>query len=107
MTKKIQNTVNKIASILSKGIDANEIYLFGSQANNTANKDSDIDIFVVANLKNKKKIEQTQLARRLLLNQISFPVDILICDSEDFEKRKAIRSCFEHIIYSEGIKIYG
>ena len=107
MTKKIQNTVNKIASILSKGIDANEIYLFGSQANNTANKDSDIDIFVVANLKNKKKIEQTQLARRLLLNQISLPVDILICDSEDFEKRKAIRSCFEHIIYSEGIKIYG
>jgi predicted nucleotidyltransferase len=107
MTKRIQNAVNKIATILSTGLEANQIYLFGSQATNSANKDSDIDIFVVANLKNKKKIEQTQLARRMLLKQISLPIDILICDSEEFEKKKTIQSSFEHIIYSEGIKIYG
>ena len=107
MTKRIQNAVNKIVTILSTGIEANQIYLFGSQATNTANKDSDIDIFVVANLKNKKKIEQTQLARRMLLKKISLPVDILICDSEEFEKKKTIQSSFEYIIYSEGIKIYG
>ena len=55
MTKKIKTLVNNISSILVAGIDAKQVYLFGSYACNTANKDSDIDIFVVADLKGKKK----------------------------------------------------
>ncbi len=55
MTQKIKTLVDKISTILVAGIDAKQVYLFGSYAYNTANKDSDIDIFVVADLKGKKK----------------------------------------------------
>lgn len=107
MNIEIKKVVNKIASILVSGIDAKQVYLFGSHAQNHANKDSDIDIFVVADLRGKKKIEITQQARRLLLKQVFLPVDILVCDSEDFDNRKDIQSTFEHIIATEGQKIYG
>ena len=107
MTKKIKTLVNNISSILVAGIDAKQVYLFGSYACNTANKDSDIDIFVVAYLRVKKKIEITQQARRLLLGNVSMPIDILVCDTNDFETRKNIQSTFEYIISTEGQKIYG
>jgi predicted nucleotidyltransferase len=107
MDKKIKKIVDQISSILVSGIDAKQVYLFGSYAQNSANKESDIDIFVVADLKGKKKIEMTQQARRLLLHKIFMPVDILVCDSQDFDNRKENQSTFEYIIATEGQKIYG
>ena len=107
MNKKIQKIVDRIADVLVTGIDAKQVYLFGSYAYNTANKDSDIDIFAVADLKGKKKIEITQQARRLLLGIVSMPVDILVCDAGDFNDRKNNQSTFEYIISTEGRKIYG
>ena len=107
MTRKIKTIVNEISSLLVNGIDAKQVYLFGSYAYNNANKDSDIDIFVVADLNGKKKIEITQQARRLLLKKVSLPVDILVCDINDFNLRKNNQSTFEYIISTEGQKIYG
>jgi predicted nucleotidyltransferase len=107
MNKKIKTLVDKISTILVAGIDAKQVYLFGSYAYNTANKDSDIDIFVVADLKGKKKIEITQQARRLLLGNVSMPIDILVCDTDDFNSRKNNQTTFEYIISTEGQKIYG
>jgi predicted nucleotidyltransferase len=107
MNKKVKKVVDQISSILVSGIDAKQVYLFGSHAQNTANKESDIDIFVVADLTGKKKIEITQQARRLLLKKFVMPVDILVCDSIDFESRKNNQTTFEYIIATEGQKIYG
>ena len=107
MNREIKKIVNQISTILISGIDAKEIYLFGSYAQNKATRDSDIDIFVVANLKGKKKIEITQKARRLLLKKIFMPVDILVCDISDFNNRKDNLSTFEYLIATEGQKIYG
>ena len=70
MNKKVKKVVDQISAILVSGIDAKQVYLFGSYTQNTANKESDIDIFVVADLTGKKKIEITQQTRRLLLKKI-------------------------------------
>ncbi len=61
----------------------------------------------MADLNGKKKIEITQQARRLLLKKVSLPVDILVCDINDFNLRKNNQSTFEYIISTEGQKIYG
>lgn len=105
MNRNIKKIVNQISSILVAGIDARQVYLFGSYAQNNA--DSDIDIFVVADLNGKKKIEITQQARRLLLKKVFIPVDILVCDINDFNNRKDNLSTFEYSIATEGQKIYG
>jgi len=107
MNDKIKKVIDQITSILVSGIDAKQVYLFGSYAQNNATKESDIDIFVVADLTGKKKIEITQQARRLLLKKVFIPVDILVCDSKDFDDRKDNQATFEHIIATEGQKIYG
>lgn len=107
MDKEIINIIKQISTILVSGINAKQVYLFGSYAQNNANKDSDIDIFVVADIIGKKKIEITQQARRLLLKKIFMPVDILVCDSQDFDNRKNNQTTFEYIIATEGQKIYG
>ncbi len=73
-------------------MNGNNIFpLADSYAKNNANKDSDIDIFVVADISGKKKIEITQQARRLLLKKNFMPVDILVCDSKDLIIGKIIR----------------
>lgn len=107
MTTEIREITDKISAILVSGIDARQVYLFGSYAQNKETEDSDLDIFVVADLSGKKKIEVTQQARRLLLKKVFIPVDILVCDIKDFNSRKDIESTFEYLIASEGQKIYG
>ncbi len=107
MNRNIKKIGTQISNILVSGIDARQVYLFGSHAQNRANTDSDIDIFIVADLKGKKKIEITQQARRLLLKKIFIPVDILVCDINDFNNRKDNLSTFEYSIATEGLKIYG
>jgi len=107
MNREIKKIVNQISAILVSGIDAREVYLFGSYAQNRATRDSDIDIFVVTDLNGKKKIEITQQARRLLLKKVFRPVDILVCDINDFNKRKDNIATFEYLIATEGQKIYG
>jgi predicted nucleotidyltransferase len=107
MTKQIRKIVNQISSILVSGIGAEQVYLFGSYAQGTPNINSDIDVFVVADLSKKRKIEITQQARRLLLKKVYMPVDILVCDRNDFNNRKSNQTTFEFMIATEGIKIYG
>ncbi len=107
MTEKVRKIVNRISSILVSGIGVEQIYLFGSYANGTPNENSDIDVFVVTDLKNKRKIEITQKARRLLIKKVFMPVDILICDKNEFDKRKDNQTTFEYSIATQGIKLYG
>ncbi|MCX6157465.1 MAG: nucleotidyltransferase domain-containing protein [Ignavibacteriae bacterium] len=59
MTTEIREITDKISAILVSGIDARQVYLFGSYAQNKETEDSDLDIFVVADLSGKKKIEVT------------------------------------------------
>jgi predicted nucleotidyltransferase len=107
MTDQIKEIVYKISSILVTGIGAEQIYLFGSYVQGIPNSNSDIDVFVVADLSKKGKIEITQQARRLLLKKVFMPVDILVCDRNDFNKRKDNQTTFEYMIATEGIKLYG
>jgi predicted nucleotidyltransferase len=107
MTDQIKEIVYQISSILVPGIGAEQIYLFGSHAQGIPNSNSDIDVFVVADLSKRRKIDITQQARRLLLNKVFMPVDILVCDRNDFNNRKGNQTTFEYLIATEGIKFYG
>jgi predicted nucleotidyltransferase len=107
MTENIKKIVNQISKILVSGIDAKQVYLFGSQVQGNVNSNSDIDLLVVTDLNGKNKIDITQQARRLLLKKIFIPVDILVCDSNVFNSRKENQTTFEYIVATEGIKLYG
>jgi predicted nucleotidyltransferase len=107
MHNEIKKIAGQVAQIIAEGIKVNQIFLFGSYASGIDNADSDLDIFVVADLKNEKKIDLTQKARRLLLKKITMPVDIILCDTNDFKNKKENRTTLEYIISTQGIKLYG
>jgi predicted nucleotidyltransferase len=107
MHKEIKKIAGQVAKIIAEGINVNQIFLFGSYARGFDNADSDLDIFVVADLKNEKKIDLTQKARRLLLKNITMPVYIILFYTNDFKIKKGNKTTLEYIISTEGIKLYG
>jgi len=86
---------------------AKQIFLFGSHASGKAGKESDIDLCVIADLKNKRKIDLISEIRRELIDRISSPLDILVYNEEEFKERAKLRTTLEHKILSDGIKVYG
>jgi len=86
---------------------AKQIFLFGSHASGEAGEESDIDLCVITDLTNKRKIDFMSEIRRELIDQISSPLDILVYNEEEFKERAKLRSTLEHKILSDGIKVYG
>ena len=70
-------------------------------------KDSDIDLCVITDLNNKRKIDIIREIRRELIDLIFNPLDILVYSEEEFKERAGLRSTLEHKIMTNGMKVYG
>lgn len=84
-----------------------QIFIFGSHAYGTPDQESDIDLCIITDLKHKRKIEIIREIRRLLLNLISSPLDILVYYEEEFRERARLKSTLEYKILTDGIPLYG
>ncbi len=78
--------INEIVRRIAHSFDPEQIILFGSYANGTPNKDSDLDLLI---------IQDTDLPRhkrgldiRISLIGIKVPMDILVYTKSEFENEK-------------------
>ena len=107
MTSEIKKDIETLKKIIIKNVPTEQIWLFGSYAYGTPDKNSDIDVFVV--MKENSPIREldamvaVDVARYKKINR---PLDILVAKSENFKKRREIPT-IERKIFREGIKIYG
>lgn len=99
--------IKLLRATLAGKFDATQIILFGSHADGNATAESDIDLCVIADLKNKRKIELMREIRRALIDLISSPLDILVYNEDEFNARAGFGNTLEHKIMREGIKLYG
>lgn len=99
--------IKLLRDTLSGRFDAKQIILFGSHADGKATKESDLDLCVIADLKNKRKIELMREIRRTLSDLISNPLDILVYNEDEFNARAGLGNTLEHKIMRDGIKVYG
>lgn len=106
-SKHVNDKLDLISAALAQKMGAKQIILFGSKADATDRPESDLDLCVIADLKNKRKIDFMRDARRELLDLISDPLDLLVYDEEDFVRRAKLRNTLEHKIMRDGIKIHG
>jgi predicted nucleotidyltransferase len=84
-----------------------QIYLFGSYANGTPHKDSDLDLYVV--LKDDVQIRLIDAVTKIHLaigRKQSMPVDIIANKLSRYRERTQFPT-IERTIAGEGIKIYG
>ncbi len=107
MNKNVQLEIQNAVRAIAQSMQPQKIYLFGSHANDTATLDSDIDLCVVAELGNMRKIEALRKMRRAMMAEVSLPIDLLVYDGVDFSSRAALTTTMENRIASEGKLLYG
>jgi predicted nucleotidyltransferase len=99
--------IKLFASAIMKKVAPKTIILFGSQALGNTNKESDIDICIITDLKDRRKIDIIRDIRRASIPIISLPLDILVYDEKEFAERAGLKSTLEYKINTQGKRIRG
>lgn len=101
--------VRKLADGLVKKFNPEKIILFGSRAENKNEKDSDIDICIVADFSDKREFRK--LISRYIYDweglDFDVPVDIIVYTPEQWERLSQEKFSFANIIDKEGLVLYG
>jgi len=103
----IRQNLDEIAQIIAQTVPVESIYLFGSYAYGTPNKDSDLDIYVV--FKDElpmRELDAITVISRAIDSVRKMPMDILGLKQNRFHDRK-LYATLERKIVREGIKLYG
>jgi len=107
MEKSVKTELDRLTEIILKTVPVETIYLFGSYADGTPHKDSDLDIFVVMkDGTDMREIEAGILIRRAIARRKTMPVDILVEKHRSWLERKILPSIERHIA-SKGKLLYG
>jgi predicted nucleotidyltransferase len=104
---EIKQNLDKISKIITETVPVESIYLFGSYAYGTPNKDSDLDLYVV--FKDEMQIRELDAITAIdiaIAPLKNMPVDILGLKQNRFHNRK-LYATLERKIAREGIKLYG
>ena len=103
----IRQNLDEISQIIAKTVPVESIYLFGSYAYGTPNKDSDLDLYVV--FKDEMEMRELDAIRsiRIAIDPVkNMPMDILGLKQNRFHDLK-LYATLERKIVREGIKLYG
>ncbi len=100
-----EELLEKIAEAVSKEIEFEKVYLFGSHARGDYRENSDLDIAVVSknfeNMKKKERYEKIIESIREVTGET--PVDLICYTPEEFDRGK--NSFLPSIIAEEGISV--
>ena len=99
--------INAIANTITSKFKINNIFLFGSYAHGHPNNESDLDLCITTRLGKKRKIDLIRDIRREIIDHFNIPIDILIYDSEEFQKRAVHQNTLEYKILNQGILLNG
>ena len=82
------------------------IYLFGSHASGTPDKDSDVDLLVVVAEAEAPKAEIEHRGRMSLWG-LCVPVDLIVCTLADMDKWSRVPCNLLHTVSEKGQLVYG
>ena len=103
----IQQNLIEISQIIADTVPVETIYLFGSYAYGTANKDSDVDLYVVFKDEMTMRVLDAIRAIRMAIYPVKkMPMDILGLKQSRFDDMK-IYATLERKIARDGVKLYG
>jgi predicted nucleotidyltransferase len=102
----VNKEIQEINNAIKSAIPAQRIYLFGSHACGTPDKDSDYDFFIVIPDDGMKPLDAVRLARFALIPlERKTPVDIFADYQSRFEQRCRLNT-LERKIADEGVLLY-
>lgn len=96
--------INAVIKRLVDNLDVVKIILFGSYASGRPDKDSDLDIFIVVNTKEKGLKRYAMVSE--LLEPRKMPIDIIVKTPEEVRKRTKMFDPFIRNILKDGKVLY-
>ncbi len=103
----IKQNLDEISRIIAKTVPVESIYLFGSYAYGTPNKNSDLDLYVV--FKDEMQIRELDAITAIdiaIAPVKKMSIDILGLKQNRFHDRR-LYATLERKIARDGIKLYG
>lgn len=88
MIKSPDPKLQTILDALKEEFNPKQVFLFGSQANQQANVDSDYDFVVVVKETQKSRIENMRTARALVRKVADVSADVFVYDQKEFDEYK-------------------
>jgi predicted nucleotidyltransferase len=84
--------------LINSGLNISKIILFGSQAREQANEDSDIDIVIISEDFEDKDIfercEMTKDAEIMTIREFMIPIDIITMTPDEFDSESSLIAGF-------------
>ena len=99
-----EQILTEVAKRLSAKFHPHKIILFGSQARQTADDRSDVDILVVSPIKGKRRALMVDMDRAL--EGLGIARDIVILSPEEFEIDRQIPGTIARPAWKEGRVLY-
>jgi len=103
----IKQELDEITKIITETVPVETIYLFGSYAYGTPNKDSDFDLYIVfKDDMDVRELDAIRSVRSAIYHINDKPIDFLGLKKNRFLDRK-IYATLERKIDREGVRLYG
>lgn len=99
-----QETIQSVVNDIVKGVDPLKIILFGSYARGTQTEESDLDIFVVAEIEGSSA-ERIRRIRSVITGE-RFAVDVVVRSPQQVQKSLGGRDWFVQEVFEQGRVLY-
>jgi len=100
-----EDDISRLTEVITSHVEAKQIILFGSYAQENVKPDSDIDILVLVDDSVSNLREIVQLLYRKVYTVIDIPCDILVENESTFRDRSVLPT-IERVIAREGKILY-
>ena len=94
-----------VVQVISGAIKPDKIFLFGSRATGSAERDSDIDLLIVYSGPKPKRDIRLQAHR--LFERPEFSLDVFVLTPEEFDAQKKVANTLAREVSENGIVCYG
>ncbi len=97
--------INHVVDIIVKNVHPKKVVLFGSHADGSAGKNSDLDLLVITDTRDEG-FKRTKKIRKYLRGT-KIPIDIVVYTPSEVEEWKDTKSAFITQVLENGKVIYG
>jgi predicted nucleotidyltransferase len=106
MRELTNSLLEEITRRLAESIQPERIYLFGSHAVGSADKDSDVDLLAVVP-DTEKSLRKIAVEGRMSLWDIEIPFDLIVCTKFQFDRFRNVKNSIMNEAFCFGRVIYG
>lgn len=96
--------LNEAVCRLVDKFNPEKIILFGSQARETADNRSDVDLLIISPIKEKRR--KLMIEMRRVLGELEYAFDVIILTNEEYERDQKIPGTIGRYASREGKIIY-